>query len=53
LKLPKAIGETYNLVDIGQTTQDMIAGIVSSIFGIKHEFLGTLFSSLCKVYKSL
>ncbi|XP_025419035.1 uncharacterized protein LOC112689508 [Sipha flava] len=48
LKLPKAIGETYNLVDIGQTTQDMIAGIVSSIFGIKHEFLGTLFSSLCK-----
>lgn len=48
-KLPEAIGETYNLVDSGQTTQNMVAEIVSSLFGVKHEFLGTVISSLCKV----
>lgn len=53
LKLPEAVGETYNLVDSGQTTQDMIAVIVSSLFGVKHEFLGTVLSSLCKVCKLL
>ncbi|VVC26195.1 Hypothetical protein CINCED_3A014887 [Cinara cedri] len=46
--LPEATGGTYNLVDSGQTTQDMVAKIVSLLFGIKHEFLGTVFSSLCK-----
>lgn len=48
-KLPEAAGETYNLVDNGQTTQKMVAGIVSSLFGVKCEFLGTVISSLCKV----
>lgn len=48
-KLPEAVGETYNLVDSGQTTQNMVAEIVSSLFGVKHEFLGTVISSLCKV----
>lgn len=52
-KLPEAIGEIYNLVDSGETTQGTIAEIVSSIFGVKHEFVGTVISSLCKVYKLL
>jgi len=47
--VPEAVGQTYNLVDSGQTTQNMIAEIVSSIFGVKHEFVGTVISSLCKV----
>ncbi|XP_026816815.1 uncharacterized protein LOC113556204 [Rhopalosiphum maidis] len=47
-KSPEAIGETYNLVDSGQTKQNMIAEIVSSLFGVKHEFLGSVLSSLCK-----
>lgn len=51
LKLPKAAGETYNLVDEGDTKQDTIAEIVSSLFGVKHEFLGTVISSLCKVHQ--
>lgn len=50
LKQPESVRETYNLVDSGQTTQDMIAEIVSSLFGVKHEFLGTVISSLCKVH---
>lgn len=50
-KLPEAAGETYNLVDTGETTQGMIAEIVSSLFGVKHEFLGSVISSLCKVCK--
>lgn len=49
LKFPNAVGETYNLVDDGQTTQNMIAEIVSSLFGVKYEFLGTIISSFCKV----
>lgn len=49
LKRPEAVGEIYNLVDSGQTTQYMIAEIVSALFGVKHEFLGTVISSLCKV----
>jgi len=49
LKLPEAARETYNLVDSGDTKQDTIAEIVSSLFGVKHEFLGTVISSLCKV----
>lgn len=48
-KLPEAAGETYNLVDLGQTTQGMVAEIVSLLFGVKYEFLGTVISSLCKV----
>ncbi|CAH1722669.1 unnamed protein product [Aphis gossypii] len=48
LKSPEAVGETYNLVDSGQTKQNMIAEIVSSLFGVKHEFLGSVLSSLCK-----
>jgi len=48
IKIPEAVGETYNLVDSGQTTQNMIAEIVSSLFKVKHEFLGTVISSLCK-----
>lgn len=47
--LPEAVGQTYNLVDSGQTTQNVIAEILSSIFGVKHEFVGTAISSLCKV----
>lgn len=49
LKSPEAVGETYNLVDSGQTKQNMIAEMVSSLFGVKHEFLGSVLSSLCKV----
>ncbi|XP_050432252.1 uncharacterized protein LOC126840503 isoform X2 [Adelges cooleyi] len=48
LKLPNVNGEVYNLVDEGKTTQETIAEIVSSIFSIKHEFLGTIFSTLCQ-----
>ncbi|XP_050538018.1 uncharacterized protein LOC126903688 [Daktulosphaira vitifoliae] len=48
LKLPNANREVYNIVDDGNTTQATIADIVSLIFGIKHEFLGTLISSLCQ-----
>lgn len=48
-KLPEAVGETFNLVDNGHTTQKMVAEIVSSLFGVKCEFLGTVILSLCKV----
>lgn len=49
IKLPEAARETYNLVDSGETKQGTVAEIVSSLFGVKHEFLGTVISSLCKV----
>lgn len=41
-------GEIYNIVDRGQTTQGKISELVSDIFNINHDYVGTLLSNLAK-----
>jgi len=47
----EAIGQTYNVVDKGNTTQGKITEIISNIFNINHDYWGTAFSTLAKVDK--
>ncbi|XP_077288188.1 uncharacterized protein LOC143912728 isoform X2 [Arctopsyche grandis] len=42
----EAIGQTYNVVDKGETTQGKITDIVSNIFNINHDYWGTAMSSI-------
>lgn len=42
-------GEIYNVVDKGDTTQGKISDIVSEIFNINHDYLGTAMSSVAKM----
>lgn len=41
-------GEVYNIVDKGNTTQGKISDLISDIFNINHDYLGTTFSALAK-----
>lgn len=50
---PETIGETYNLVDDGDSTQGSISAIVSELFNINHDYWGTALSTLAKVRKTL
>ncbi|XP_017885506.1 uncharacterized protein LOC108628246 [Ceratina calcarata] len=45
---PDAIGQTYNVVDIGDSTQGSISAIVSELFNINHDYWGTALSKLAK-----
>ncbi|XP_020293084.1 uncharacterized protein LOC109859338 [Pseudomyrmex gracilis] len=45
---PETIGQTYNLVDEGDTTQGFISSVVSEIFNINHDYWGTALSTLAK-----
>eukprot|EP01136_Pigoraptor_vietnamica_P033979 Opistho-1_new@97437 len=42
-------GEIYNLADKADSTQDSISKIIAKIFGIKHDYLGSIMSNLAKV----
>jgi len=46
---PETIGQTYNLVDEGDSTQGSISAIVSELFNINHDYWGTTLSTLAKV----
>ncbi|XP_071439469.1 uncharacterized protein [Hetaerina americana] len=41
-------GQTFNLVDLGDTTQGCISAIVSEIFNINHDYVGSMLSSVYK-----
>ena len=43
------IGQIYNVVDQGNSTQGSISDIISEIFNINHDYWGTTFSTLAKV----
>lgn len=45
----ETIGQTYNLVDEGDSTQGSISAIVSELFNINHDYWGTALSTLAKV----
>lgn len=49
---PETIGQTYNVVDEGDSTQGSISAIVSELFNINHDYWGTTLSTLAKVYYS-
>lgn len=42
-------GEVYHIVDKGDTTQGKISEIVSTIFNIQHEFVGSKMSTIAKL----
>lgn len=42
-------GETYNVVDKGETTQGQLSTLISAIFKVSHEFLGTAISTIAKL----
>ncbi|XP_029644572.1 dTDP-glucose 4,6-dehydratase isoform X3 [Octopus sinensis] len=42
-------GEIYHIVDKGDTTQGKISELISTIFNIEHEFVGSTMSSLAKL----
>jgi nucleoside-diphosphate-sugar epimerase len=46
---PETVGQTYNLVDEGDSTQGSISAIVSELFNINHDYWGTTLSTLAKV----
>ncbi|CAH1788497.1 unnamed protein product [Owenia fusiformis] len=47
-------GEIYHLVDKGDTTQGKISELVSEVFDINHDYVGTAMSSLAKLnFKSV
>lgn len=46
---PETIGQIYNIVDEGNSTQGSISSIVSEIFNINHDYWGTALSSIAKV----
>ncbi|KAL0104797.1 hypothetical protein PUN28_016440 [Cardiocondyla obscurior] len=45
---PETIGQTYNLVDEGDSTQGSISAIVSELFNINHDYWGMVMSSVVK-----
>lgn len=47
---PEAVGQIYNLVDEGNSTQGSISSIISELFNINHDYWGTALSSLAKVH---
>lgn len=48
---PETMGQTYNLVDEGDSTQGSISAIVSELFNINHDYWGTTLSTLAKVWQ--
>ncbi|CAG5134376.1 unnamed protein product [Candidula unifasciata] len=42
-------GEIYNLADKGDTTQGLISSLISELFDINYDFLGSIFSNLARV----
>ncbi|XP_011502100.1 PREDICTED: uncharacterized protein LOC105365589 [Ceratosolen solmsi marchali] len=46
---PETVGQIYNLVDEGNSTQGSISAIVSELFNINHDYWGTALSSLAKM----
>ena len=47
--IPESIGQTYNIVDDGDSTQGSISAIISEIFNINHDYWGTALSTLAKM----
>ncbi|KAL5019592.1 hypothetical protein ScPMuIL_002484 [Solemya velum] len=45
-------GQIYNVVDKGDTTQGLVSELVSDIFNIQFDFVGSVFSNLAKVKMS-
>ncbi|XP_076672863.1 3 beta-hydroxysteroid dehydrogenase/Delta 5--_4-isomerase [Andrena cerasifolii] len=45
---PETIGQTYNVVDEGDSTQGSISAMVSELFNINHDYWGTALSTLAK-----
>ncbi|CAD1480748.1 unnamed protein product, partial [Heterotrigona itama] len=45
---PETIGQTYNIVDDGDSTQGSISAIVSELFNINHDYWGIALSTLAK-----
>lgn len=45
----ETIGQSYNLVDEGDSTQGTISSIISEIFNINHDYWGVTLSTLAKV----
>ncbi|KAJ8675158.1 hypothetical protein QAD02_010944 [Eretmocerus hayati] len=45
----ETIGQTYNLVDEGNSTQGSISSVISELFNINHDYWGTALSSLAKM----
>lgn len=50
---PETVGQTYNVVDEGDSTQGSISAIVSELFNINHDYWGTALSTLAKVWKKI
>ncbi|KAG7213438.1 hypothetical protein KM043_002716 [Ampulex compressa] len=48
LNKPETVGQTYNIVDEGDSTQGSISAIVSELFNINHDYWGTTLSTLAK-----
>jgi nucleoside-diphosphate-sugar epimerase len=46
------VGQVYNIVDKGNTTQGTISTLVSSLFKIEHDYFGTMMSNLAKLHMS-
>nr|CAD7461895.1 unnamed protein product [Timema tahoe] len=42
------LGQVYNIVDKGDTTQGTISNLVSEIFNINHDYWGKALSTVCK-----
>ena len=45
----ETVGQIYNLVDEGNSTQGSISAIVSELFNINHDYWGSTLSSIAKV----
>ncbi|KAK3752249.1 hypothetical protein RRG08_064270 [Elysia crispata] len=45
-------GQVFNLADKGSTTQDIVSSLVSELFNINYDFLGSVFSNLARVRMS-
>lgn len=44
-----SLGQIYNAVDVGNTTQGTISSLVSELFDINHDYWGSALSTICKV----
>jgi len=42
--------KVFNVVDSGNTTQGAISSIVSDIFNVNHDYWGTTFTTVAKVF---
>ncbi|GFN83291.1 Dtdp-glucose 4,6-dehydratase [Plakobranchus ocellatus] len=45
-------GQVYNLADKGSTTQGLVSSLVSELFNINYDFLGSVMSNLARVRMS-